>query len=77
MDRRGFSFESADGLVADTAGRRWTRLGDASTRQADLVQLEQIAGGYPSRERFLTELTLNPPDAPVTRPVCRISTRTT
>ncbi len=36
---------------------------DASTRQADLVQLEQIAGGYSSRERFLTELTLDPPDA--------------
>ena len=27
------------------------------------MQLEQIAGGYPSRERFLTELTLDPPDA--------------
>ncbi|SED43241.1 ATP-dependent DNA helicase, Rep family [Rhizobiales bacterium GAS191] len=36
---------------------------DASMRQADLVQLEQIASGYPSRERFLTELTLDPPDA--------------
>ncbi len=36
---------------------------DAATRQADLIQLEQIAGGYPSRERFLTELTLDPPDA--------------
>lgn len=36
---------------------------DAATRQADLVQLEQIASGYPSRERFLTELTLDPPDA--------------
>ncbi|MFT4184781.1 MAG: ATP-dependent helicase, partial [Rhizobium sp.] len=36
---------------------------DASTRQADLIQLEQIAGGYGSRERFLTELTLDPPDA--------------
>ena len=36
---------------------------DASIRQADIVQLEQIAGGYPSRERFLTELTLDPPDA--------------
>ena len=36
---------------------------DAETRQADLIQLEQIAGGYPSRERFLTELTLDPPDA--------------
>ena len=32
-------------------------------RQADLLQLEQIAQGYPSRERFLTELTLDPPDA--------------
>ena len=28
-----------------------------------VVQLEQIASGYPSRERFLTELTLDPPDA--------------
>jgi DNA helicase-2/ATP-dependent DNA helicase PcrA len=36
---------------------------DAATRQADLSQLEQIAAGYPSRERFLTELTLDPPDA--------------
>ena len=36
---------------------------DAETRRADLIQLEQIASGYPSRERFLTELTLDPPDA--------------
>src|SRR5262249_30817061 len=36
---------------------------DALMRRADLVQLEQIAAGYPSRERFLTELTLDPPDA--------------
>ncbi|MES5100781.1 ATP-dependent helicase [Agrobacterium sp. BA1120] len=36
---------------------------DADTRKADLSQLEQIASGYPSRERFLTELTLDPPDA--------------
>ncbi|WFU02401.1 ATP-dependent helicase [Rhizobium sp. CB3171] len=36
---------------------------DAATRQADLIQLEQIASGYGSRERFLTELTLDPPDA--------------
>jgi DNA helicase-2/ATP-dependent DNA helicase PcrA len=32
-------------------------------RQADLLQLVQIASTYPSRERFLTELTLDPPDA--------------
>ena len=36
---------------------------DAVARRADLMQLEQIAGGYPSRQRFLTELTLDPPDA--------------
>jgi len=36
---------------------------DAESRRADLIQLEQIASGYPSRERFLTELTLDPPDA--------------
>jgi DNA helicase-2/ATP-dependent DNA helicase PcrA len=36
---------------------------DAVRRRADLIQLEQIASGYPSRERFLTELTLDPPDA--------------
>ncbi len=36
---------------------------DAAVRRADLLQLEQIAQGYPSRERFLTELTLDPPDA--------------
>ena len=36
---------------------------DAASRQADLVQLAQIAASYPSRARFLTELTLDPPDA--------------
>ena len=36
---------------------------DADTRKDDLIQLEQIASGYASRERFLTELTLDPPDA--------------
>ena len=36
---------------------------DATLREADLVQLTQIALTYPSRERFLTELTLDPPDA--------------
>lgn len=36
---------------------------DAAVRRADLEQLEQIAAGYPSRERFLTELTLDPPNA--------------
>ncbi len=36
---------------------------DFATRQIDLVQLEQIAATFPSRERFLTEMTLDPPDA--------------
>jgi DNA helicase-2/ATP-dependent DNA helicase PcrA len=51
------------------AARRWyephlERLYDAAhVRAGDLEQIEQIAGGYPSRERFLTELTLDPPDA--------------
>src|SRR3984893_15935584 len=36
---------------------------DGHLRMADIAQLEQIAGGYESRERFLTELTLDPPDA--------------
>ncbi len=36
---------------------------DATMRRADLLQLEAIAAGYPSRERFLTEITLDPPAA--------------
>ncbi len=36
---------------------------DARVRQADLAQLARIAAGYTSRERFLTELTLDPPQA--------------
>ena len=36
---------------------------DAPVRQRDLVQLHQIASTYSSRERFLTEMTLDPPDA--------------
>ena len=49
--------------------RRWYRPHleriheDAALREADLLQLAQIASTYPSRERFLTELTLDPPDA--------------
>src|SRR6476660_5579259 len=36
---------------------------DAALREGDLLQLAQIASTYPSRERFLTEPTLDPPDA--------------
>ncbi|MCK6393687.1 ATP-dependent helicase [Zoogloea sp.] len=36
---------------------------DHAVRQGDIQQLTLIALTYPSRERFLTELTLDPPDA--------------
>ena len=36
---------------------------DAAVRQGDLAQLARLAATYPSRERFLTELTLDPPEA--------------
>ena len=35
---------------------------DAVLREADLTHLVQIASTYPTRERFLTELALDPPD---------------
>ncbi len=49
--------------------RRWyaphleRKYEDAAIREADLLQMERIAASYPNRERFLTELTLDPPDA--------------
>jgi DNA helicase-2/ATP-dependent DNA helicase PcrA len=39
------------------------RYDDAVLRAADLDQLGRIATGYPSRARFLTDLTLDPPEA--------------
>jgi DNA helicase II / ATP-dependent DNA helicase PcrA len=36
---------------------------DAKVREADLTQLGQIALTYPNRQRFLTELTLDPPSS--------------
>ena len=36
---------------------------DAQVRLGDLLQLRQIAATYTSRERFLTEMTLDPPAA--------------
>ncbi|ETX27701.1 ATP-dependent DNA helicase [Roseivivax isoporae LMG 25204] len=41
---------------------------DAEARRADLAQLEQIATGYGSANAFLTELTLDPPDATSDQP---------
>jgi DNA helicase-2/ATP-dependent DNA helicase PcrA len=34
---------------------------DAKTREVDLIQLAPIASTYSNRERFLTDLTLDPP----------------
>jgi DNA helicase-2/ATP-dependent DNA helicase PcrA len=36
---------------------------DAGLRRGDVEQLARLASGYASRERFLTELTLDPPEA--------------
>ncbi len=62
--------ERRDGWPAEIARvRRWVepqmarRYEDAEARAADLAAIEHIAGTYGSRERFLTELTLDPPDA--------------
>lgn len=49
--------------------RRWyqphlqRRFDDWQVREGDLDALEQIAAGYPTRERFLSELSLDPPQA--------------
>jgi DNA helicase-2/ATP-dependent DNA helicase PcrA len=40
-----------------------TRYDDARIRMGDLEALERIAASFPSRERFLSELALDPPDA--------------
>jgi DNA helicase-2/ATP-dependent DNA helicase PcrA len=62
--RKGMTWEGQVALV-----RRWyqphlERLHDhVSARTGDLDQLEQIAGTYPSRVSFLSELTLDPPEA--------------
>ncbi|WP_225616881.1 ATP-dependent helicase [Variovorax sp. 38R] len=45
-------------LYEDTSG----------VRRADVEQLARLAGGYGSCERFLTELTLDPPEATSDRP---------
>ncbi|MDH3577146.1 MAG: ATP-dependent helicase [Gammaproteobacteria bacterium] len=68
-DLSGTAFGDRGWQTQLTQVRRWyqphlERLYDGlDTREADLEQLEQISGRYPTRERFLTELTLNPPSA--------------
>jgi len=61
---RTTAWEGQMGMV-----RRWyephlQRIYDSPhVRLGDIEQLEQIAGSYTSRERFLSQLTLDPPDA--------------
>jgi DNA helicase-2/ATP-dependent DNA helicase PcrA len=51
-------------LVRDLYDPLLEQLYDAAhARIGDIQQLEQIASEYPTRERFLTELTLDPPEA--------------
>ncbi|MGI2035870.1 ATP-dependent helicase [Rhizobium panacihumi] len=62
--RRGEGWPSEIGTARNWYEPHLNRIHeDAETRKADLLQLEQIASGYVSRERFLTELTLDPPSA--------------
>ena len=64
LSHRGAAWAAQMGLV-----RRWyephlARLyDDARSRLADLEQLEQLAAVAPSRESFLSDLTLDPPGA--------------
>src|SRR5581483_7617838 len=61
---RGADWRTQLGLVRRFYEPHLERLYDhAQVRAQDLDQLEQIAAGYSSRERFLTELTLDPPEA--------------
>jgi len=51
-------------LVSDWYARHLPRLhDDLDARAADLDQLGQIASSYRSRQRFLAEVTLDPPDS--------------
>jgi DNA helicase II / ATP-dependent DNA helicase PcrA len=50
------------GLVREWYKPQLERIHDAAwTRMGDLEQLEQLSAQHPTRERFLTELTLDPP----------------
>ena len=50
------------GLVREWYKPQLERIHDAAwTRMGDLEQLEQLSSQHPTRERFLTELTLDPP----------------
>jgi DNA helicase-2/ATP-dependent DNA helicase PcrA len=63
LHERGTDWTGQVGMVRSWYTPHLERLYDAAhTRAGDLEQLEQISATYPTRERFLTELTLDPPD---------------
>ena len=64
LGRRAVPWPSEFGTISNWYKGHLERLyEDAQIRQIDIDQLEKIASTYPSRQRFLTELTLDPPDA--------------
>ncbi|MEM1440138.1 MAG: ATP-dependent helicase [Pseudomonadota bacterium] len=70
LDHAMRSNEDGAGWQRDLAiARRWyqphceAQYDGPEQRLADIEQLEQVSGRYPTRERFLTELTLDPPRA--------------
>ena len=64
LRRRATEWAGQVGLVRQWYQPHLERLYDyAGARGGDLDQLEQIAAAHRSRERFLTDLTLDPPEA--------------
>jgi DNA helicase-2/ATP-dependent DNA helicase PcrA len=64
LGRRAVPWPTEFGAISNWYKGHLERLyEDAQIRQIDIDQLEKIASTYPSRQRFLTELTLDPPDA--------------
>ena len=60
----GLAWPGEVSAVADWYGPLLARRhDDAGPRSADVAHLARLAGGYVSRERFLTELALDPPAA--------------
>ena len=60
----GLRWPADIGLVKDWYLPHLERLhDDAQVRAADVEQLAQLAGGHGSRETFLAEITLDPPEA--------------
>ena len=64
LNRKAAGWPAELGLIREWYTPHLQRIHeDFTVRAADLIQLEQIASGHASRERFLTEITLDPPDA--------------